>query len=127
MKSKTKCECCGYVYEPGYSLDGIPNGLTFQMPNGIVFSICGECLIDKTKREAFIKLCKETLEIQQLLEAMHEPIDEDTLEECFIDRTIGAYKRRMEAAFNTTFDNMRIIIANALSEISRSLLREDEE
>lgn len=39
------CSKCGREFKPGNRLDGIPNGVGFQMEDGDVIAMCADCLI----------------------------------------------------------------------------------
>lgn len=40
-----KCNECGKEFYPGNRIDGLPNGVGFQLEDGTIYNVCCECVM----------------------------------------------------------------------------------
>lgn len=53
-----RCDECGKKITPGTRVDGLPNGVGFQLADGSIYNVCTECLIRKGEEDAERKHAK---------------------------------------------------------------------
>lgn len=52
-----KCDACGETFMPGQDEEGYPNGVAFELENGLLINICSPCIMksDNDAIETFLQ------------------------------------------------------------------------